>query len=92
MLKIKDDVDLKELKKFGFAYDKIYDAYSRQINFGIYYVTIRVFLSNPNYKHNEITCQSSIWYDTLFDDNRLEYLIADLIKADLVEKKMEGKL
>ena len=86
MLKIKDEVSLKELKRFGFAYDEIYDAYSKEINLGIYYVTIRVFLSNPNFKHNEITCQSSIWYDTLFDDNRLAYLITDLIKADLVEK------
>lgn len=86
MLKIKDTVDLKELEKFGFVYDEIYDAYTKEIDLGIYYVKIRVFLSNPNFKHNEITCQSSIWYDTLFDDNRIAYLITDLIKADLVEK------
>ena len=90
-LRIKDNVDLKELKRFGFAYDEIYDSYSKEINLGIYYVTIRVFLSNPNFKHNEITCQSSICYDTLFDDNRLAYLITDLIQAGLVEKVEEAK-
>ena len=31
MLKIKDNVDLKELEKFGFVYNKFYNAYQKQI-------------------------------------------------------------
>lgn len=86
MLKIKDNVDLKELERFGFYYSNYYNAYERQQNFGINTITTRVFLNNPNYKKGELTAESSVWYDLLFTDNRMEGLNTDLIQAGLVEK------
>lgn len=89
MLKIKDNVDLKELEKFGFKYNERYDAYERIVDFGINKITTRIFLKNPNFKKYQLTAESSIWYDLLFTDERIASLNKNLIQAGLVEKVEE---
>lgn len=86
MLKIKDEIDLKELEKFGFEYSETYNAYEKIIDMKLYAITTRVFLNNPNFVKRQIDCESSIWYDTLFDDDRIEWVNKDIVEAGLVEK------
>jgi hypothetical protein len=86
MLKIKNNVELKELEKFGFEYDENYEAYIRFSNLGISNIKTYVFLRNPNYKKNQLVCESSVWFDTIFKDDRIALLNQDLIKAEIVEK------
>ena len=82
MLKIKDNVDLKELEKFGYEYDDFNECWDNKIAENI---EISIF-KDTNYI--EI-----IYYDYEgdyiekddFEEDELEY-IDDLIKADLVEK------
>ena len=75
MLKIKDNVDLKELEKYGYN-NKYSDDYEKVIGYA-----------------RTIWCESDtrkIWFESsmsYLDDNEIiEPLIQDLIKADLVEK------
>lgn len=82
MLKIKDNVDLNELEKFGYKYDDFNECWDNKIAENI---EISIF-KDTNYI--EI-----IYYDYEgdyiekddFEEDELEY-IDDLIKADLVEK------
>ena len=85
MLKIKDNVDLKELEKFGFEYDFKFNYYVKRVNYQFYYREIIVFISNPNFKEREIQGYSSIFQD-IPCEKWLENNIQDLIKVDLVEK------
>lgn len=77
MLKIKDNVDLKELEKFGFEYFiNNCGTYGYSIHFLSGWVTI---VEKDNEFHND------------FDERRIplsipQDLLYDLIKADLVEK------
>lgn len=77
MLKIKDDVDLKELEKFGFTKNSRgnYD-YRRYIDSVLAY---RVYITK---NHHYIQIQL---YDVNIIAGSLQKLIYDLIKADLVE-------
>ena len=70
MLKIKDDIDLKELEKFGFNQnDGMLDgAYFKYGNTGVYELLV--------FKDREIYVNHQIGDDVLFD----------LIQAGLVEK------
>lgn len=83
MLRIKDDVDLKELKKFGFKFDNDTGKYS----FKIIYEYIRGVRGAA-----EITVQTwdrkiYVWSNTdCVKDERLVCVIYDLIQAGLVEK------
>ena len=72
MLKIKDSVDLKELEKFGFEYDKRALWYIKDLEFITYWITERT-------KSIEIS---------VFNDNDivLDGTLYDLIQAGLVEK------
>ena len=91
MLKIRDEVDLKELDKFGFynQYEEINDLYPNRDNSGYQYwlswydkydIAIRI---DSNTK--QITC--SVGYDYNREDYDKHYdLLYDLIKADMVEK------
>jgi hypothetical protein len=86
MLKIKDNVDLKELEKFGFKKTKEY-AY------GYYFKDIddyfRIAICKPIYEHKD----REIFIDTIgdLDDVIDDYnnVIFDLIQAGLVEKVVE---
>ena len=81
MLKIKDNVDLKELKKFGFKYHKEqrnqYEHYSVVVKKGWSYsmqLLIVVYCNDRNIS----VC-----------DNEGQDILFDLIQADLVEKVEE---
>ena len=74
MLKIKDNVDLKELEKYGFEYKQV----------GLDYAYTNEFKKGEFYTENII-----VWPDKSIQCSgcieRLN-LLYDLIKADLVEK------
>ena len=72
MLKIKDNVDLKELEKYGFT--------KQQVGMDLAYAR---FLLKGYYKENII-----IWLDRKIQVEAIGTLdtLYDLIKADLVEK------
>ena len=78
MLKIKDDVDLKELEKFGFEEDELQYFY--------YGFTE----PNPNSEIriyvNIETKEISTGFDSYVSPYRIHDKIFDLIKAGLVEK------
>ncbi|MBR3163574.1 MAG: hypothetical protein IKF17_05705 [Clostridia bacterium] len=81
MLKIKDDIDLKELEKFGFLkykimqHGKVETKYKKDIRAGAYVVN--------NYI---VGTDRIIHYNSMSVHNELDDTIYDLIKADLVEK------
>ena len=79
MLKIKDNVDLEELEKFGFKYSVMTDWHKENYN---------MLVSLGDKRELDITCN-----DDYFDNDINECIewIYDLIKADLVEK-VEGKV
>lgn len=92
MWKIKDDIDLKKLEKYGFK--KVGDFYVREYEFEQvinYYQTCYIRIRNlPNYAYyKEI---QDCGKDRLgfvhqnYEDVGLEDKIQDLITADLIEK------
>lgn len=95
MLKIREDVDLKELEKFGFK--KVNDFYVREYEFEQvinYYQTCYIRIRNlPNYAYyKEIQdCGKDILGFVLqnYENVGLEDKIQDLIKADLAVKVEE---
>ena len=77
MLKIRDDVDLKELEKFGF--EKGYD-----FNYGEYWHNKNCFL---NVHYNRVI---GMWDSATIKGCIKEFsLLYDLIQAELVEKVVE---
>ena len=82
MLKIKDNVDLKELEKFGFTNSKkVKDKY----NFNTKLVKA-VFKSEDDYNAMSISNKRSIDLTDYFENIEWLDTLYDLIKADLVEK------
>lgn len=83
MLKIKDDVDLKELEKFGFKhrYEKVYE-YIREIDGMTVY---RIYTTN---RHHIL--QIEILQPVIIAGS-LQKIIYNLIQAGLVEKIEEEK-
>ena len=79
MLKIKDNVDLKKIKKFGFV--KYYDCYSKRLMFyGNCQMIIKLRSRRILIHYNEFDLFFlKFWNETLFD----------LIQAGFVEK-IEG--
>ena len=75
MLKIKDDVDLKELEKFGFRYD---DRFERYLLMNKYYKSVIDIIVQKN---RLLILGTLERLGTLFD----------LIQAGLVEKVEEAK-
>lgn len=80
MLKIKDNVDLKELEKYGFEENSFY--YSKTFNFEYYEVKIDVE------KDRKYLIIQNDYYDSDYACY-IPNLIYDLIKADLIEKVSE---
>lgn len=81
MLKIKDNVDLKELEKYGFKFIKATSPNE-------YYLK-KVYLGNDN--DDRIFYYVELYGDrtikiSRFDGEDLDNTLYDLIKADLVEK------
>lgn len=97
MLKIKDDVDLKELEKFGFKpkYDEdtgelkeYYKEYLTNEDGHRYYETIRFYvIKSRRLFLTRCNCCGGTWdvFHSKFGYEIID-LIYDLIKADLVEK------
>ncbi len=89
MLKIKDDVDLKELKKFGFAeyngfYYKTYEP--KEYQFHLDYIDVTIWRDRTIYLN---FCYEDEKRKHFFRKQVYDYgldVIYDLIKADLVEK------
>ena len=80
MLKIKDNVNLEELKKFGFIkYQNIKDG-------EYYYCICNIFIGNNKIilQDDGINCCKPK-LELEFDESEIDILY-DLIKADLVEK------
>ena len=78
MLKIKDNVDLKELEKFGFEEDGILDGKVTGLTNGA--VDIELYDSiNDKWNTRIIYVLTSAYLDTIYD----------LIKANFVEKVEE---
>ena len=78
MLKIKDNVDLKELEKYGF---KKYFGYAKCYNKSL---TCSIDIDFENYIIINVKNNDPKKYDLLND-------LYDLIKADMVEKVVEDK-
>ena len=85
MLKICDDVDLKELEKFGFKYswkDNIYECYD--FNKGDIYVDIKN--EDKEYIRKIYTDNYDYEDENYYFDYKALGIIYDLIQAGLVEK------
>ena len=84
MLKIKDNVDLKELEKYGFKYDDESKVYYKSCKgtFNKFIIPIEedldVFKGQIIF-HNESNFQTTLYLDTLYE----------LIQDDLVEQIKE---
>ncbi len=74
MLKIKDNVDLKELEKYGFI---------RNSNFPDGWAMVKTYKKGRYYQEDIY-----VWNDRKIQVNAIDILntLYDLIKADLVEK------
>ena len=82
MLKIKDNVDLKELEKFGFKKDK-------NDNDNIYYLDFKPYEAHTDYSYIEINGEDRLFnIDCVEVDDYEKVLnvLFDLIQAGLVEK------
>lgn len=78
MLKIKDNVDLKELEKFGFELDQSLDNGEYYWRNACLYIDNRIIKQMDMYNpFSEVDYEFDIYYVNI---------LYDLIKADLVEK------
>ena len=97
MIKVKDDVNLKELEKFGFKpkYDEntgelkeYYKEYCEKINESMYSEKIGFYIKKEKRLFStKIQCCGYVW--NIFSERfggQMMNLLYDLIKADLVEK------
>jgi len=87
MLKIKDNVDLKELEKYGFKkceenYRKHKYSWKRDLVNGYY----ELYVNRNNELHIDIVTN---WNYEMIIVGKLQDTLYDLIKADLVEKVEE---
>lgn len=80
MLKVRDNVDLKELEKYGFEENGFY--YSRTLNFEYYKVEIYIE------KDRKYLIIKNDYYDSDYACY-IPSIIYDLIKSDLVVKVEE---
>lgn len=99
MLKIRDGVDLKELEKYGLKESKHYNCSTGELEFTDY-IFETPFLYNIVFVNGYDRIINSNIYNILAKSNivpssdiitstlskQIEYLLYDLIKADLVEK------
>lgn len=96
MLKIKENLDLKELEKFGFEYQKggkinYYEKMIQYFPLGDSVPCLRYYLTvNEENKHIYSSIFDLTW-EGKNDHYNIEFLddLYDLIKADLVEKVEE---
>ncbi len=83
MLKIKDNIDLKELEKFGMKYNGGSECWCMEYN----YCILTIYDSDKEICLNLIeTGFDSLWKEYEKLNNQALGILYDLIKADLVEK------
>lgn len=82
MLKIKDNVDLKELEKFGFKLNQ-YNEYSKEICGGRRGQCFELIVFNGD---NRTLYGFAYGADGDGEEDFIDDTLYDLIKADLVEK------
>ena len=83
MLKIRDDVDLKELEKYGFEYNKFYMGYTKTICYGRRGQQFDLIIDD------RILSGYAEGADGSGEEAIIDDTIYDLIKADLVVKVEE---
>ena len=85
MLKIKDNVDLKELEKYGMVYNGSSECYEDDYNF------INLCIYESDRKIQISIDDSSYGFSKIYGKSieRAKNILYDLIKADLVEKVEE---
>lgn len=88
MLKIKDNVDLKELEKFGFLKCCDFANTYQENNYGFYVFNDSFYIDFQNDNYHKLG-SISFAYEPINTEN-IDKLY-DLIKADLVEKIEEEK-
>ena len=81
MLKIREDVDLKELEKYGFEYNKFYMGYTKTICHGRRGQQFDLIVDDDRILSGYAEGADGSGEEGIIDDT-----IYDLIKADLVEK------
>ena len=81
MLKIKDNVDLKELEKFGFEYNDLLDEYVIDIATDRRGACVELAIRRRYLKLNFIGDDTGGSGEDYLDD-----ILYDLIKADMVDK------
>ena len=84
MLKIREDVNLEELEKFGFRYNKFYMGYSKIICYGRRGQQFELIIDN-----DRVLLGYAEGADGSGEESIIEDTIYDLIKADLVVKVEE---
>lgn len=91
-IKIKNNVDLKELKKFGFWRDNYFTILNREIyDNDREYILI---LKNRRVVKGKLVCildtnENIVNGYIIEEDNKIEKFIPDLIKAELIEEVKE---
>ena len=86
MLKIREDVKLEELEKFGFEFDTSSGFYEREIDNKWY----NIICVDKDREIFEMTEEIGYWTTTFSDEEWFDAKnIDDLIKADLVVKVEE---
>jgi hypothetical protein len=83
MLKIKDNIPIKVVEKFGFEYRAEEKAYCKEIENS--YERIEIVMNNDEYCHQIRLYINNEYYECWTSENSFD-IIYDLIKADLVEK------
>ena len=95
MFKIRDEVDLKELEKFGFMKDKIFQIINRPIyedyleqfkkrEYLLIHPVSKVLVKGKQCCVLDLQGNSIIGYD--IKTNRIKRYVQDIIQAGLVEK------
>ena len=86
MIKIREDVDLKELEKFGFEFDTSSGFYERKIDNNWW----NIICVDKDREIFEMTEEIGYWDTTFSDEEWFDTKnIDDLIKADLIIKVEE---
>lgn len=84
MLKIKDNVDLKELEKFGFVLKEVKNFNKRKVN--VYCLLDKDDKDDIQFYFRENRTIAYNNYPECRSENQIYDALYDLIKADLVEK------
>ena len=76
---------IEELKKYGFYYDEMRGAYTRNIDCGISVISTFVFINNRNFRYGEVICKNSICFDFISNE-RAKKINEDLELNDFFEE------